>query len=107
MRAVWSCRRSGWDISTVEHLEGSNFSGDTIFSQLEYCVDISRYIAGVAILTSLGITKNTKHLWNALQRLKTGLILWDMGDPEPSITGDNIINMRDYADDLTIDRSAN
>ena len=30
-----------------------------------------------------------------------------MGDPEPPITGKNIVNMRDYLDDLTVDRSAN
>ena len=37
--------------------------------------------------------------------LKTLLVLWDMGDPEPPITGENIINMRDYADELTLNRS--
>ena len=34
------------------------------------------------------------------------LILWDMGDPEPPVTGENIKNMREYVDDLTIGRSA-
>ena len=33
------------------------------------------------------------------------LVLWDQGDPEPIIEGDNIINMSKYADDLTISRS--
>ena len=34
------------------------------------------------------------------------LVLWDMGDPEPVILGENIINMRDYADELSVGRSA-
>ena len=34
------------------------------------------------------------------------IILWDMGDPEPVIRGENIINMCDYEDDLTIEKSA-
>ena len=37
---------------------------------------------------------------------KNLLILWDMGDPEASIKGDNIINMRDHVEALTISRSA-
>ena len=36
---------------------------------------------------------------------KNVLVLWDMGDPEPSITGENIISMRDFADELTLNRS--
>ena len=34
------------------------------------------------------------------------LVLWDMGDPEPPITGKNIINMRDYVEEMTFSKSA-
>ena len=62
----------------------------------------------MAIRASLGDYQEYETLVEYLaEQENTGLILWDMGDPEPPITGKNIVNMRDYVDDLTVDRSAN
>ena len=98
-------KQMGYYLQTTE---GSNFSGDTIFSQLEYCVDIFSIHRWCGNPNKSWDYQEYKTLVERLaKREDTGLILWDMGDPEPSITGDNIINMRDYADGLTIERSAN
>lgn len=87
----WVCNRLGLDIN-----------GKPIISIHRWCGNPSK---------SWDYQEYTEFVKRLARAKDHVLLLWDMGDPEPpireSIIEPNIINMRDYADELTISRSAN